>query len=173
MLGMFFAAFAAGFEMGSKFSDGFGERVDSLVFGSDSANYRRMPAVARHHQRKHGMKLFFQAVGALAIGFVQHKNIANLHQAGLHVLNVGAEARHQNHDLAIGKPDDVNFVLADANGFNQDLPLAGRVQEQRDFGGGSSESAQKSARGHGSDKDSRVAGRRPQSESVRPNSLAA
>src|SRR5882724_4595778 len=153
MLGVFFCAFAAGFEMDPEFSDGFGERVDSLVFGSDSTNYWRMPAVARHHQRQHGVQLLFQAVGAFAIGFVQHKNIADLHQAGLHVLNVVAEARHQNHDHAIGKPDDVNFVLADANRFNQDLPLAGRVQEQRDFGGGSSESAQKSARGHGSDKD--------------------
>src|SRR5258707_5115386 len=65
MLGMFFAAFSAGFEMDPEFSDGFGERVDSLVFVSDNANYWRLPAVARHHQRHHGAQLLFHAAPAL------------------------------------------------------------------------------------------------------------
>ncbi len=51
-----------------------------------------MPAVARHHQGKHGMELLLQAVGAFAVGFVDDEDVGNFHQARFHVLDVVTEA---------------------------------------------------------------------------------
>src|SRR5258705_4205934 len=39
VLGMFFFAFAAGFEMRAELCDGFGERVDAFVLGGDGSKY--------------------------------------------------------------------------------------------------------------------------------------
>ena len=144
--------------MGAEFGDCFGEDVDALVFGGDGSNDRRMPAVARHHQREHGVELLFEAVGAFAIGFVEDEDVADFHQAGFHVLNVVAEAGDEHDDDAIGEANDVDFVLADADGFDEDLVLASSVEQQRDFGGGASEAAEKSASGHGANENSGVAG---------------
>ena len=43
--------------------------VDPLAFASHRSNHRRMPAVSRHHQRKHRVHLLLQAIGAFAIRF--------------------------------------------------------------------------------------------------------
>src|ERR1043166_5487507 len=62
--------------------------------------------------------------------------------------------------------DDINFILADAHCFNEDLPFACSVEKQSDLGGGAREAAEKSARGHGTDEDSRVAGMTLHADSV-------
>src|SRR5438477_1129477 len=149
VLSVFFAAFAAGFEMNAKFRDGFRERVNPFVLGSDGSNHRRMPAVSGHDERKHGLNLLFETVGPFPIGFVKDEDVRDFHQAGFHVLNIVAEARYKNDHYAIGEPYDVNFILANANGFNEDLALACRVEEQRNFGCGAREATKKSASSHG------------------------
>src|SRR6266853_2269162 len=155
---VFFAAFAAGFDMGADFGDGGGEIVDSSVLRGDGSNDRRMPAVSGHYQRKHSVNWLFEAIGALAIRFVENEDVSDFHQAGFHILNVVAETGYQNDDHAIGEADDVNFILANADGFDEDLMLARGVEKQRDFGGGASEAAKKSARSHGANENAGVTG---------------
>ena len=77
------------------------------------------------------VKLLLQAVGAFAFGFVQHENIRDFHQAGLHTLHVVAQARHHQHQRAFGQPHDVDFVLTDADGFDQHNLLARGIEHQR------------------------------------------
>src|SRR5882724_1014974 len=158
VLGVFFGAFTAGFKMGAKFGDGRGEIVDAFVLRGDRSNDRRMPAVSGHYQRKHGVNLFFQSVGTFAIRFVENEDVSDLHQASFHVLNVVAQTGHQNDDHAISEANDVNFVLADSDGFDEDLMLARSVEKQRHFGGGASEAAKKSTRGHGANENAGVTG---------------
>ncbi len=133
VLRVFFAAFAAGFEMGAEFGDGGGEIVDASVFRGDGSNDRRMPAVSGHYQRKHSVNLLFEAIGALAIRFVEDEDVSDFHQAGFHILNVVAETGYQNDDHTIGEADDVNFILANADGFDEDLMLARRCRDWWDL----------------------------------------
>src|SRR6266849_6454935 len=158
VLRVFFGAFAAGFEMGAEFGDGGGEIVDASVFRGDGSNDRRMPAVSGHYQRKHSVNLLFEAIGALAIRFVEDEDVSDFHQAGFHILNVVAETGYENDDHAIGEANDVNFILANADGFDEDLMLACGVEKQRDFGGGASEAPKKSACSHGANENAGVTG---------------
>src|SRR5580765_634778 len=118
------------------------------------------------------MELLFEAVGAFTIGFVEDEDVADLHQAGLHVLNIVAEARDEHDDHAIGEANDVDFVLADADGFDEDLVLASSVEEQRDFGGGASEAAKESASGHGANENSGITGVRLHANSIAEDSAS-
>ena len=156
VLRVFFGAFAAGFELGAEFGDGGGEIVDASVFRGDGSNDRRMPAVSGHYQRKHSVNLLFEAIGALAIRFVEDEDVSDFHQAGFHILNVVAETGYENDDHAIGEANDVNFILANADGFDEDLMLACGVEKQRDFGGGASEAPKKSTSGHGANENAGV-----------------
>ena len=172
VIDVFFFALAAGFEMLAEFVDGGGEIVDAAIFRGDGANDGRMPAIAGHDEREHGVKLLFEAISAFAIGFVEDENIANFHQAGFHVLDVVAEAGDEDDENAIGETDDIDFVLADADGFDEDLALACGVEEKRNFSGGTSQAAEESARGHGADENAGVAGVALHANAIAENSAA-
>ena len=77
-------------------------------------------------QLQHRLKLLLQRGRRLRVGFVQHKNIRHLHQAGFHILHVVAQARHDKHERAFGEPHDVDLVLAHADGFNQHISACPR-----------------------------------------------
>src|SRR5882724_6874867 len=53
MLDVFSLSLSARFKMSPKLRNGLGQLLNTLTFGSHRANYRRMPAVARHYQRQH------------------------------------------------------------------------------------------------------------------------
>src|SRR5258708_21800347 len=148
VLGVLFGALSAGFELVAEFVDGGGEVVDAAVLRGDGSNDGRMPAVSRHYQRKHSVNLLFDAIGALAIRFVEDEDVSDFHQAGFHVLNVIAEAGHENDDHAIGEANDVNFILANADGFDEDSMLSCVVEKQRDFGGDGGYGAYKATSWH-------------------------
>src|SRR5215471_20047878 len=103
------------------------------------------------------MELFFEAVGAFAVGFVEDENVADFHQAGFHVLDIIAKTGDENDEDTIGEADDVHFVLADSDGFDEDLVLACGVEKERDFGCGTGEAAEESARGHGANENAVIA----------------
>src|SRR5579883_535583 len=124
---------AAGFEMSAEFFHSHGELLDAFIFRGHGADHGWMPAVARHHERKHGVELLLETVGAFAVGFVEHKNVADFHQTGFHVLDVVPETGNQHHQYAVGKAHNVNFILADADGLDQHLALSCRIEQQRDF----------------------------------------
>ena len=172
MLLMLLFALSAGFEMDAKFVDGGGESVNSDVLCSDGSNDGRMPAVSRHDERKHGVELLFEAVGAFAVGFVEDEDVRDFHEARFHGLNVVTEAGNENDDDTIGEADDVNFILADADGFDEDLFFACGVQDECDFGSGSRKAAEKTACGHGADEDAGVAGMALHADAIAENGAA-
>ena len=112
-----------------------------------------MPAIALRRERLHGQQLLLEAVGAFAIGFIQHKNIGDFHQAGFDVLDFIAEAGDEDDDGAIGQLHDIHFVLPDANRFNKDGVFSSGVEKQSDIGGGASEATKETTRRHGADED--------------------
>ncbi len=157
MLDVFSLTLPARFKMFLEFRNCAGQFLNSLVLRSHRAQHWRMPAVARHHQRQHSQQLLLQPVGAFAIRFVQNKYVANLHQPGFHILNVVAKTRYKHHQHAVRKPHDVDFILADADRFDQHVLLSSCVQQQRHFRCRSREPAEKSSRRHRADKRSRIA----------------
>src|SRR5579883_1713261 len=133
VLDVLLPSLAAGFEMSAEFFHSHGELLDAFIFRGHGADHGWMPAVARHHERKHGVELLLETVGAFAVGFVEHKNVADFHQTGFHVLDVVPETGNQHHQYAVGKAHNVNFILADADGLDQHLALSCRIEQQRDF----------------------------------------
>ena len=61
-------------------------------------------------------------------------------------------------DRDVGGADDVHFVLADADGLDDDQRLAGGVEHQRDIAGRAREPADVPARRHAADEHVRVLG---------------
>ena len=59
-------------------------------------------------------------------------------------------------DRDVGGADDVHFVLADADGLDEDDVLAGGVEHERGVGGRAREAAEVAARRHAADEDAGV-----------------
>ena len=98
-----------------------------------------------------------QAVGAFAIGLVHDEDVGDLHDAGLERLHLVARARHQRHDRDVRGADDVDLVLADADGLDDDDVLAGGVEHERGVAGRARQSAEMPARRHAADEHAGVA----------------
>src|SRR5262249_12229845 len=173
VLAVFSRALGTAFEVLAEFAHGSGKNVNAFILGGNGSNHLGMPSLSRRHQRQHGVKLLFQALGTFTVGFVEHEDVADFHEAGFHVLNVVAQTGNQDNQNAIGEADDIHFVLADAHGFNEYLMLAGGVENKGDFGRSSGQPAQKSARSHGADKDARIAGMALHADAIAENSAAA
>ena len=114
-----------------------------------------------------------RAVGAFAIGLVDDEDVGDLHDAGLERLHVVAGARHQRDDRDVGGADDVDFVLADADGLDDDDVLAGGVEDERRVAGRARQAAQVAARRHAADEHARVAGVRLHAHAVAEDRAAA
>src|ERR1700752_2636509 len=107
--------------------DGRGQLVNAAIFWGHGANDGRVPAIARHDEREHGVKLLFETIGAFTVSFVQNKDIADLHEPGFHVLDIIAETRNEHDQDAFGLADDVDLVLSDEDSFDEYLALHCRV----------------------------------------------
>ena len=95
---------------------------------------RRPPLAGRERlQRQHRLDRRHRPIGALAIGLVDDEDVGDLHDAGLERLHLVAGARHERDDRHVGGADDVDLVLADADGLDEDDVLAGGVEDERDF----------------------------------------
>src|SRR5450759_1295409 len=103
-----------------------------------------------------GVEVQRHAVGAGVIGLVDDEDIGDLHDAGFDGLDIVAHAGDEDDDGDLGEGGDLDFVLADADGFDDDVIPAGGVHEAGEIGGGSGEAAHGAAGGHGADEDSRV-----------------
>lgn len=67
---------------------------------------------------------------AFAICLVDHKNVSDLHDAGFNGLNVVTHARHQYDHRDISGLYDLNFVLADADRFDNYFAVASRIEDR-------------------------------------------
>ena len=83
-----------------------------------------------------GSDFGFEAIGAVAFGFVQNENVGHFHQACFHALHVVAQTGHDKDERAIGQAHDVDLVLAHANSLDQYNLLARGVENQRHIGRG-------------------------------------
>ena len=115
-------------------------------------HHRRHPTILPHCERLQCTNLFFHALAAFMIALIDNEDIGNLHQSGLHALNVVAQARHKNHDDTIRQPHDIDFVLPDADGLDQHLLLTRSIQQQRHLGSRARQATEETSRRHRANK---------------------
>src|SRR6266581_1384840 len=89
---------------------------------------------------------------AIAIGFVDNKDVADLHNASLDRLDIIAHPGNQHHYRKISGFDDIDFVLTDANRFNDDLFETCGVKYRHGVCRGSCKATQITARSHAANK---------------------
>jgi hypothetical protein len=98
---------------------------------------------------------------------------ANFHDAGLEGLHLISRARHERHDRHVRGADDVDFVLADADGLDDhDIKTSG-IEDDGGFGGAVGQSTEMAARGHAADEHARVLGVCLHAHAVTENRAAA
>ena len=113
-----------------------------------------------------------EAIGAFTVRLVDHEDVGDLHDAGLERLHLVAGAGHQRDDRDVGGADDVDFVLADADGLDDDDVLAGRVEHERRVAGRARQAAQVSARRHAADEHAFVGGVRLHPQAIAEHGAA-
>ena len=100
-------------------------------------------------QRLQAVDFLLDAVGAVAVGFVDDEDVGDFHHAGFEALHVVAHAGNEHDNGDVGEAGDLDFVLADADGFDEQHVFAAGFENERDVGGGEGESAERAAGGHG------------------------
>ena len=109
---------------------------------------------AQLERRAHGERA---ALGAFAIRLVDHEQVADLHEPGLHRLDAVARLGHQHHRRRVGGLRHLELALPDAHGLDQDAREAGRVEHVADLRGVDREPAEAAARRHRADEHARIA----------------
>ena len=71
-------------------------------------------------------------------------------------MDIVAHAGDKDHDSDVGEANDVDFILADPDRFDQDEVASGGIQKRGDVGGGAGQSTERAARGHAADVDAGV-----------------
>lgn len=122
-------------------------------------------AVARRHLEKgaaavagDGFEVASERFGAGQIAFVDDEEVGHLDEARLHGLDVVAESGREDEGGQVGEAHDVELGLADAHCLDDHRVAAKELHQARGRGGGCRQSAEASARGHGSDGDMLVTG---------------
>ncbi len=112
-------------------------------------------------------------VSAVAIAFVDHENIGDLHDPRLERLHIVARAWHQDDNGNVGGAHDVDFVLADTHGFDDHQALAGSIEDQRRVAGRARKAAHVAARRHAADEHVLVRGVRLHAHAIAENRPAS
>ncbi len=81
-------------------------------------------------------------VGTVTVGFVDDEHVCDLEDAGFERLNLVARSGWNEDGNRIRSTDDVDLVLARADGFDDDLVFAERVHRFDGVGGRGRESAE-------------------------------
>src|SRR5262245_35432656 len=102
-------------------------------------------------ERKHGEYGPFHFFDSGAVAFVDDKDVADFHNAGLESLDIVSHAGNENDDGDVREPDDVDLVLAYSDSLNDNGVFARRIQNADDVSGRCGETAQVSSRGHAAD----------------------
>ena len=123
---------------------------------NDAADGRGVRAADVVRDALHGAKILFEAFRAGEICFVDGEDIGDFHDAGFDGLHVVTHAGDENDDGDVGEAGDFDFVLADADGFDEDVVAAGGIQQQRQFEGAAREAAEFATASHGADEDAGV-----------------
>ena len=89
------------------------------------------------------------AVGSFAVGFIHDEDVGDFHDAGFEALDIVAHAGDEDDEGDVGEAGDLDFILADADGFDEENIFAAGFEDESDVGGGEGESAERAAGGHG------------------------
>ncbi len=137
--------------------------VDALAVVGLGLDDRHAPALAHLlgravevGQREHAADLAHHRVGQRMVGLVDHDHVRDLHHARLQRLDRVARAGHQHEHDRVGVVDDVDLGLTDADGLDEHVLAAGRVEQQRRLQRGLGEPAERAAVGHRADEHALV-----------------
>src|SRR5215468_6739540 len=70
-----------------------------------------------------------QAVSSITIRLINHEEVSNLHDTGLHRLDCVATFRDQDHYCSISGLDNIEFCLSYSDGLDKDQILAKGIQK--------------------------------------------
>jgi hypothetical protein len=106
------------------------------------------------------------AVGSFAVGFIHDEDVGDFHDAGLEALDIVPHAGDEDDECDVGETGDLDFILADADGFDEEDVLAAGFEDEGDIGGGEGESAEWAAGGHAAGVEPWVAGMFAEADAV-------
>ena len=130
---------------------------DALAISrNDAANGCDVGAADVVRDALHGAEILFQPFRAGEIGFVDGEDVGDFHDAGFDGLHIVAHARDEDDDGDISEAGDFDFVLTDADGFDEDVVAAGGIEQERQFESAAREAAEFAAARHGADEDAGV-----------------
>ena len=136
--------------------------VDALPARGDGLDDRRRPRVARRTGPRARPSVIMwrssrdRGVGAVAVGLVDHEDVADLEDAGLRRLDAVAHAGREQHDRGVGGAGDLDLALPDADGLDEDDVAAGGVEHAERLRRRPGQTAEVPARGHRADEHAGV-----------------
>ena len=145
---------ARAFRVRAKRLDGLPQLRHALAGRRLGLDDRRPPlALAKTLQGQVRLDRGHRAIGAVAIALVDDEDVRDLHDAGLERLHVVAGPGHEHDDRDVGGADDINLVLADADGFDDHEALAGGIEHERGITRRPRKAAHVTTRRHAADED--------------------
>lgn len=124
--------------------------------GGDGLYDRDFAAFVAEGGRLRCPEMVYKKIGARAVALIDHENISDFQQSGLHRLNIVAAFRRQYHQGRVGEAGDLDLVLAHSDGLDDDGIEWGNFQQIGDFDYPRVKAAQRSAGRKAADEDSRV-----------------
>ena len=131
------------------------QRVDPNVRGRLRQQHWRAPSVGRP-QMDAQFQFRLDSVGAVSISLVDHEQIGDLIEPGLHYLHTVAALRHRHDHGRVGKVHHAQLGLPHPNGLDHDDVMTEGVKQLDDLARRAAESAMITAARQAPDIDSRV-----------------
>ena len=123
-------------------------------------------------QRLHRSHFVFHSIGAFAIAFVDHENIGNLHNASLEALHIVTHSRHQHNDGDVRQSHDIDLVLPDTDGLQQQALFATGLDDHGNVRRCAGEAAQRAAGRHAAHVEAGIAIVVPHADAIAQNGAA-
>jgi hypothetical protein len=130
------------------FCDGGNEGVEAVAGGGGGADDGRDVVRMVRGEGLEAADFLLDAVGAFAVGLVDDEDVGDFHDAGFEALDVVAHAGDEDDDGDVGEACNFDFILADADGFDEDHVFAAGFEDEGDVGGREGEAAEGAAGGH-------------------------
>src|SRR5262245_18545470 len=108
----------------------------------------RLPAVAPLSQRQYTEYRMLHFLHARAVTFIDDKDVTDFHDARLERLDVVAHSGNENDDRNVGEFHNVDFVLPDADSFDDDWVFTRSIENSCDIGSCCCQPTQMAARCH-------------------------
>ena len=104
----------------------------------------------------HQSQITHGLVATFPVGLVDQEDIADLKDAGLDRLDIISHSGNHHNDCRMGAPDNIYLILADTNGFDQDIVLAHGIQDINGASGRLGQSPEMTSCGQRPDKNALI-----------------